>query len=186
MPDTSERLLTIEEFIANYPPPGDPRRWQLVHGRAVPMNPTMRRHRVRQLAFRDALKSRLSPPCITELDACIRPLVRRKPNSYWSADVATSCAPVGDGTDTPDPVLLAEFVSNNPGEDRKAKLSDYRDLPTVEVYLLFDQLPRVEVHERQADGSWPDKPRIVERMDGVIDLRCHGGLSIPLSEIYVV
>jgi Uma2 family endonuclease len=187
MPDTAtDRLLTVEEFLAHYPPPSDQRRWQLIHGRPVPMNPTMRRHRFLAGFFRDALNARLTPPCAAETEACIRPLVPRKPHSYWLADVATSCVPVGPGTDTPDPVLIAEFVSDNEGEDRKAKLQDYRELPTVQAYLLFDQEPRVEIHQRRADGFWPAAPEVVQGIDGVLVLRCHGGLTIPLREIYQV
>lgn len=186
MPDTADRLLTIEEFLAHYPPPGDQRRWQLIHGRPVPMSPSLRRHRFLAAYLRDALMARMTAPCVAETEACIRPLVRRKPGSYWSADVATSCVPVGPGTDTPDPVLIAEFVSDNQGEDRKAKLDDYRTLPSVQAYLLFGKTPRVEVHERRPDGSWPDRPEIVEGMDAVLELRCHGGLSVPLAEIYRV
>jgi len=151
------------------------------------MNPVMRRHRVLAGLFRDALNRRLVLPCLAEQEACIRPLRPRKPDSHYLADVATSCAPVGPGTDTPDPVIVAEWLSKNEGEDRKRKLDDYRALPSVMAYLLFEQdRPRVEVHQRIADGSWPATPQIVEGKDAVLNLSAHGGLSIPLGEIYVI
>jgi len=82
---------------------------------------------------------RLAPPCEAEQEACIRPLRPRKPDSYYLADIATSCVPLDDGTDTPDPVIVAEFLSSDDRKDRGAKLDDYRDLPTVMAVLLFDQ-----------------------------------------------
>src|SRR5918995_6211274 len=60
-----------------------------------------------------ALNRRLTPPCEAEQEACIRPLRPRKPDSYYLADVATSCVPLDDGTDTPDPVIVAEFLSSD-------------------------------------------------------------------------
>jgi Uma2 family endonuclease len=185
MPDTTERLLTVEEFLENYPPPGDIRRWQLIDGRPVPMNPAFRRHRVLALFLCEALNRRLTLPCLAETEACIRPLRSRKPSAYYLADAATSCAPVERGIDTPDPVVIAEWLSEDEGEDRKAKLQDYRELPTVQAYLIFEQHRwRVEVHQRWADGTWPSDPEIIQGRDAVLELAAHGGLSIPLSEIY--
>jgi len=186
MPDTAaERLLTVQEFLDNYPPRGDERRWQLLAGRPVAMAPTSRKHRLLAGSLRDALNGRLKRPCRAEQEACIRPLRPRKPAGYYLADVATSCAPLGRGTDTPDPVVVAEFLSSNEDKDRGEKLDDYRELPSVACVLLFNQdSPRVEVHQRNADGSWPGRPEVVEGMDGQLILAAHNGLSIPLKEIY--
>src|SRR3954454_24853991 len=186
MPDTAaEKLLTVAEFLGRYPPPGSNRRWQLIDGRPVAMAPTTRRHRHLARRLVSALNRRLSPPCEAEQEACIRPLHRRKADSYYLADVATSCVPLGDGTYTPAPVIVAALLSADDRKDRGAKLDDYRELPPVMAVLLFDQkLPRVEIHERQSDGSWPDQPVIAEGMDVLLVLSAHNGLQIPLPEIY--
>ena len=186
MPDTAaEKLLTVAEFLDRYPPPGSNQRWQLIDGRPVAMAPTTRRHRHLARRLVSALNRRLTPPCEAEQEACIRPLRPRKPDSYYLADVATSCVPLDDGTDTPDPVIVAEFLSSDDRKDRGTKLDDYRELPTVMAVLLFDQkLPRVEIHQRRADGSWPAQPVIAQGMDALMVLVAHNGLEIPLREIY--
>lgn len=188
MPDTAaERLWTVQEFLDRYPPPGDSRSWELINGRPTAMAPTSRAHRNIAGNFKEALNARLVRPCKAEQEACIRPLRPKKPDGYYAADVATSCARIGRGTDTPDPVIVAEVLSTDDALDRGDKLTDYRELPTVMAYLLFDQkAPRVEVHQRRSNGAWNDRdyPEIVEGMDALLILSCHGGLSIPMYEVY--
>lgn len=54
------------------------------------------------------------------------------------------------------PVLIIEIISPSTRQtDRREKLRVYQQIPTVQEYILIEQDKiQVEIHRRQANGSW--------------------------------
>jgi Uma2 family endonuclease len=72
-------------------------------------------------------------------------------------DVMVVCAPDGDDEEAVTaPCLVVEVLSPSTGyRDRGDKLELYRDLPSVQAYLIVEQERRaVTRHWRDADGRW--------------------------------
>ncbi|AGA31767.1 Protein of unknown function DUF820 [Thioalkalivibrio nitratireducens DSM 14787] len=82
------------------------------------------------------------------------------------------------------PCLIAEVLSPATEViDRREKLIAYRTLEALRYYLLAAQdARRVELYERQDDGSWV---HTIYEGDGDLEFRC-GGLTIrfSLAEVY--
>jgi Uma2 family endonuclease len=82
------------------------------------------------------------------------------------------------------PCLIAEVLSPSTEViDRREKLIAYRTLEALRYYLLVAQdAQRVELYERQDDGSWV---HTIYEAEGDLEFRC-GGLHIrfSLAEIY--
>jgi len=111
----------------------------------------------------------------TNLGAELRSLLRGRPCRVFNADLrikveaaglytypdlSVVCGPLKFAGQTLDvvtnPGLLAEVLSDaTESYDRGRKFEFYRQLPTLEAYLLASQHePRLELFVRQADGSW--------------------------------
>ncbi|NBC31750.1 MAG: hypothetical protein GVY13_03635 [Alphaproteobacteria bacterium] len=155
MADAALKPMTAEEFFAWCP--NDDRRWELHDGRPVAMAPPSRAHRI--IAFNlskvlaDALSTR--PACLIEQGGGVMPTDRT--DTYYEADVTVSCSPHEPGQlYTPEPVLVMEILSpSTEREDRRTKLPDYRRMPSVMEVVLIDQTrPRVEVHRRTGNDAW--------------------------------
>src|SRR3989442_11887466 len=75
-------------------------------------------------------------------------------------DLSVICGPLRLATGTDDtvlnPTLLVEVLSDSTeGYDRGKKFEHYRQIPTLQEYLLVSQKePRIEQFIRQADGRW--------------------------------
>jgi Uma2 family endonuclease len=73
-------------------------------------------------------------------------------------DVSVVCSPVeGESEEViSNPVLLVEVLSPSTADfDRGGKFGHYRQIPSLQEYLLFWQdEPHVEQHTRSADGLW--------------------------------
>jgi len=105
------------------------------------------------------------------------------PRLFYYPDVMVVCDP----TDVEPyfksrPCLLVEVLS--PATeiiDRREKLYGYRRLPSLEAYVLVDQVERrVELYRRDEAGDW--RYEIVEGQ-GAVALPCVP-LTMPLDEIY--
>ncbi len=81
------------------------------------------------------------------------------------------------------PKVIIEVLSESTeAYDRGNKFSAYRDLPTMEEYVLVSQsVPMIETFHRQADGGWLFAAwqglEAVARLASV-------GISVPLAEVY--
>lgn len=155
MAEAARAKMTVEEFLRWNS--GDDRRYELVDGEIVAMNPPAAAHRIlaAKLARRigEALDRR--PPCRVEVEAGLR--VPSASFSYYSADLAVTCAPHRRGQqDVESPILIVEVLS--PGTeafDRKTKLPDYRAIPSVqEIAFVDSETAYAEVHRRTEDGRW--------------------------------
>lgn len=81
------------------------------------------------------------------------------------------------------PLLIAEVLSpSTESYDRGAKFAHYRQLESLQEYLLISQEEaRVERILRRDDGEW--SLRCVTGLEGVLALSSVG-VSLPLSELY--
>jgi Uma2 family endonuclease len=174
--------LSLAEFLAW--DGGDDRRYELVDGVPVAMAPPSPAHRIlvvnvgRRIA--EALDSR--PPCTVHAEAGIAPADR--PDTYHQADLAVTCRPPAPGDVLlSDPLLVVEVLSPSTEErDRKVKLPDYREIPSVaEVVLLDSQRMHCEVHRRLDARRWQvdllRRPDAVLRLDSI-------GFRQPLAVLY--
>lgn len=83
-------------------------------------------------------------------------------NRYVYPDATIVCGPVafdhGDPKRTTinNPKVVIEVLSESTERyDRGAKFGFYRDVPTLEEYVLISQFePSIEVFQRQSGGSW--------------------------------
>lgn len=81
------------------------------------------------------------------------------------------------------PRVLIEVLSpSTEAYDRGAKFNGYRQLESLEEYILIGQdAPRIESFFRQSDSSWLFTP--VNGLDAMVRLKSLG-LELPLAEIY--
>src|SRR6266566_1014731 len=102
-------------------------------------------------------------------------------------DLSVICGPLqfAEGTDDTvvNPTLLVELLSDSTeGYDRGKKFEHYRQIPTLQEYLLASQKePRIEQFIRQADGRWLLNEAAV--LDAVLDLLSLR-ISLSLNEVF--
>ena len=89
----------------------------------------------------------------------------------------------GNGETVTNPRVIIEVLSpTTEGYDRGEKFSRYRQLDSLEEYVLVSQqTPRVESFLRQAGGTW--LLTAVEGVASVANIRCLN-VELPLSEVY--
>lgn len=92
---------------------------------------------------------------------------------FYYPDVMVACGEPKSGGQVyrSDPCLLVEVTSpSTASKDRREKLLIYRQIPTVQAYLIVDQdTRRVERHYRDHDGVWQ---RADHLNDGAIPVPC--------------
>jgi Uma2 family endonuclease len=81
------------------------------------------------------------------------------------------------------PTVLVEVLSDSTeAYDRGTKFEHYRQIPTLQEYLLVSQkAPRIEQFIRQADGHWLLKEAV--GMEKSLELPSLG-ISVSLAEIF--
>ena len=105
--------------------------------------------------LRDRLKGR---PCVT-YNAELRIKIEATGLCTYP-DLSVICGPLRLAAGTDDtvlnPTVLVEVLSDSTeGYDRGKKFEHYRQIPTLQEYLLVSQKePRIEQFIRQADGRW--------------------------------
>lgn len=110
--------------------------------------------------------------------------VRAADDVFYYPDVVVTCAPAADSdVYLSAPCLIVEVTS--PGTatiDRREKLISYRQIPTLQAYVVVDQMRRrVEVHSRAADGDgWVNRGYTG---DDTVHLRCVE-VTLTLEQIY--
>ena len=134
--------------------------------------------------LRAALKNK---PCIV-LESNMQVRIARK-HAYRYPDASVVCGePQLDTALTGrrtllNPKLIVEVLSpSTEGIDRGKKFSDYREIPSVEEFVLISSdEPMIEVYYRQPDGVWRFTP--ARGMDSAITLSSIG-ITLKLSEVY--
>ena len=80
-----------------------------------------------------------------------------------------------------DPCLVIEVLSPSTARfDRREKVASYREIPSIEEYVLVGQKPTNVVIYRRAE-QW--KPQVLDAPESVLELRTVG-LSLPVARIY--
>ena len=107
-------------------------------------------------------------------------------NSFYYPDILVSCTP----TDTKSvylktPVLIAEVLSpSTAAVDRREKLFAYKQIPTLQEYLIAHQSkPQIEVMRRVAHGTW-QSTILVENATIELTSMAGGVFRVEMSEIY--
>lgn len=101
----------------------------------------------------------------------------------YRPDVWLAC---GEGRDSKgkyvdEPRLVIEVLSPSTARfDRREKVASYREIPSIEEYVVVAPKPANVVIYRHAQ-QW--RPQTVEALDGVLELHSVG-LSLPLGRIY--
>lgn len=101
----------------------------------------------------------------------------------YRPDVWLAC---GEGRDSKgkyvdEPRLVIEVLSPSTARfDRREKVASYREIPSIEEYVVVAPKPANVVIYRRAQ-QW--RPQTVEALDGVLELHSVG-LSLPLGRIY--
>jgi Uma2 family endonuclease len=106
--------------------------------------------------------------------------------AYYYPDVVVSCADADRAPDSPSdylqaPSLIVEVLSpSTASTDRREKLLNYRQLPSLQEYVLVDQERQwVEVYRRSDDG-WL---HLMAQAGESVELQSIG-LSISVADIY--
>ncbi len=104
---------------------------------------------------------------------------------YAYPDVSVVCPPIQGDSDfaITNPVLIVEVLSPNTADfDRGTKFDHYRQIPSLQEYLIFSQdEPRVEQRTRTPEGLW--LLRDVVGIDEVLSLLSITA-SLPLRDAY--
>jgi len=141
---------TVEDFLAWEAQ--QPERYEFIDGMVFMMVGGSAAHTIIKGNVFNALVARLrGKPCraLTEGLKVVTPI-----NAHYP-DVAVICTPIEPlDEQIREPVAIVEILSRSTGDrDRGAKWVGYRELPTLQHYVLVAQdRRRVEVFTRTADG----------------------------------
>lgn len=174
--------LTIDEFLEW--DSGDDGRYELREGEIVAMAPTKPAHQILSAKLARHIDEALDdrPPCTVRVEA---PIAVAGRETCHQADLAVTCHPYEPGQKaTSEPLVVVEILSpSTESYDRKVKLPDYRDIPSVREIVLIDQdQVYCEIHRRLDAGRWLvdllRQPEACLRLDSI-------GLDQPLSAFYI-
>jgi Uma2 family endonuclease len=101
----------------------------------------------------------------------------------YRPDVWMACGEVRNakGEYVDEPCLVIEVLSPSTARyDRREKVASYREIPSIEEYVVVAQKPANVVIYRRAE-QW--KPQVLETLESVLELRTVG-LALPLARIY--
>jgi Uma2 family endonuclease len=103
-------------------------------------------------------------------------------NIFYYPDVMVSCTREGEERNyIRNPRLVIEVLSPSTSMiDRREKLMTYKQIPTVEEYMVLSQDTYEVVAHRRAD-KWV--PQVIKGADAIVEFRSIG-LSLPLTQVY--
>jgi Uma2 family endonuclease len=178
MAERAPKPVSLDEFLSWND--GTDRRYELIAGEIVAMNPPAEAHGLLVGNAVGELRNRLKKPCQVRVEAGI---VRRDlTDTYLQADLAVSCRPavVGDRW-VHEPVVIVEVLSPSTAEhDRGTKLPAYRAIPTVQEIVLIDSETRhAELWQRTAAG-WSVSDLTAEATIALPSV----DVELPMGELY--
>lgn len=144
--------MTLAEFLAWSP--GDDKRYELVEGVLVMMNPPKLQHLDIADNLAGFLKPRLRPPCRVLQNVGV--LLDATDDTYLEADLAVSCEGRRAGQQHLEaPRLIVEILSPSTRDrDLAHKLPRYWELASVEEILLVSSTERRVRHWRREGEEW--------------------------------
>ena len=101
----------------------------------------------------------------------------------YRPDVWIACGEIrnSQGEYVDEPCLVIEVLSPSTARfDRREKVTSYREIPSIEEYVLVAQKPAHVVIYRRAE-QW--EPQVLENLECVLELRTVG-LALPVERIY--
>jgi Uma2 family endonuclease len=170
-PFTVEEYLTLEKTSKI--------RHEFVDGMMVALAGETRRHKRIVLNLIRALEGRaLERDCELVFDTT---KIRTRSTRFRYPDVVVSCAPGDDEYFLENPCLLVEVLSSSTANtDTSEKLDEYLKLPSLQRYVLVDQVTRRVIVYARAVQGW-----MVEVLDanGQFDVPCLE-TNVTLEQIY--
>lgn len=181
MSELAFRYLTVDEFLDWED--GTDTRYELIGGVVVAMAPPAAAHGALAATLAGsinvALRSRR--PCRAYSEAgIVRP---DRNDTCYIADLAVSCLPLGqEDRLIRDPILIVEILSpSTAASDQRAKVADYRRLPSVlEILLIDSQRVFAEVLRREGE-QWISE--MVQCPTATLALRSVP-LNLAMAELY--
>lgn len=175
--------MTVEEFLV-WDAPG-PELWQLVDGEPVAMAAANRTHGAMQNELGRLIGNHLAErggPCSVIAAPGVVPRVRANIN-FRIPDLAVTCT----GYESEEqalsaPVLMIEILSPSNKAETWTNVWTYTTIPSVKEIAVFRTVRiGVELLRREADGSWPETPSLIEsgemRFESI-------GFSFPIASAY--
>lgn len=171
-------LLSVEEYLRLEL--NSPVRHEYVAGAVYALAGTTRRHnRITGNIYRRLADAAEGGPCRVSVEA-VR--LRVRSDVFYYPDVMVACGPEPQDPYVEDaPCLVVEVLSpSTESVDRREKLFLYRQLPSLESYLIVDaERPRIERHWRDESAEW----RAAEHAAGAVPVPCPA-TTLPLDVIY--
>jgi Uma2 family endonuclease len=178
-------FMTVDEFL-DWPGDGTDTVYDLVDGvlraHAAPSGTHSRIHTRVGMLVQQHLDAH-HPGCSVLIGAGVRPHFQAKWN-FRIPDLAVTCASNQRGERAvPDPFILIELLSPSNKADTWENVRNYITLPSVsEIVIIDTERVRADVLVRNAKGSFPAEPLVVEA-GGMVPLASIG-FDLLLNEAY--
>ncbi len=174
--------MTVEEFLQWES--GDDHRYELIDGRVVMMAPVSDAHGTLVINLGSLIRPSLTGRrhCRVVAEGAIARAERN--DRCYQADVVVTCArPEAGRKLLQEPVLIAEILSPSTTEkDRRIKVPDYRQIPSVrEILIIAQDRAHVELLRQLDDDRWLTILAI--GLDAAVTLESVG-LRLALADLY--
>jgi Uma2 family endonuclease len=177
--------MTMDDFIAWMDTWGDTEKYELIDGYPVAMAGGSLDHDTIAMNLAFALRPGLQGTfCRLQRDV----LVRAPGRDDFAAfpDLFIRCGEhEGTRNWVDDPAAVFEVLSPSTlAFDRGYKLGHYMGMPTLRhIALIYPREIRIEIWSRREGEDWPLEPRVLSRLEDVMDLAAFN-VSARLSDIY--
>jgi Uma2 family endonuclease len=177
MPDTAERLMSLDEFLAWERK--QPERFEYAGGVITMMAGGSLDHATIAANLTAALHRSLRGTGCRSFGSDAKVIAA---GTVRYPDISVTCSPISGRDDiVPEPVVVIEVTSRSTeATDRGRKKFDYFATPSIRHYAVIDQEQRrIDLYTR-GDGTWID-----EVITGAGELNLASiGVAIPLDAIY--
>jgi Uma2 family endonuclease len=181
MAEPALRRMSVYEFLTW--DDGTDTRYELIDGLPVAMSPPGGRHGLLCSALNGEIRSALQPPrrpCRVYNKTGV--FLPDRSDTYYVADLAATCTPLGQDGWARDPFLLIEILSPSTSRsDLQRKVPDYRRLPSVQEILLIDSFSLYAEVLRRNGEQWITE--LVRGPSGILTLDSVP-LRISMAELY--
>jgi Uma2 family endonuclease len=158
-------FLTVDAFLAWDTPMGQ--HWQLIDGVPQAMALASPTHALIQSEVARLIGNHLiatGSPCSIAITPGVIPRVQSDVNMRIP-DLGVTCTPALP-TDNAlrDPVLLIEILSPSNRAETWTNVWSYTTIPSVrEILILQSTRVGADLLRRNADGTWPERPQVIEQ-----------------------